>query len=292
MTQARPTLGIIGGAGLSHLPDFKIESEYLSQTPFGDTATPLQIGEFEGWRVAFISRNGYSRRMLPSENPYQANIYSLKKAGVERIVSFASCGSLREDYEPGDIFIPTQLVDLTHNRRGTFFGNGCLAQVNVANPFCPDLSEFVAKAVRDSHIKAHTAGTLISIEGPRFSTRAEANTYRSWGMSAVNMSVAPEPFLAREAEICYTSIVLVTDYDVWHISDPPVTAEIVTHAEDHDFELLISILSTMLSSDLPDRTCDCGSALSGAISTPFQEITPEARQRLDVFLEPYLESHP
>lgn len=290
MIDEAPRLGIIGGGGLSYLPDFEIAQEFIPKTPFGETATPLQIGEFEGSQVAFISRQALSHQMLPSETPYRANIYSLKEIGVERIVSFSSCGSLREDYEPGDIFIPNQLVDFTHNRQSTFFGDGCLAQINVANPFCPNLSEFAAKAVRDASLKAHTAGTLISIEGPRFSTRAEANTFRSWGISAVNMSLAPEPFLAREAEICFASIVLVTDYDVWHISDPPVTAEIVTHAEDHDFELLVSILRKLLNSELPARTCDCGSALDGAISTSNQELSPQARQRLGIFLEPYLDS--
>jgi len=194
---------IIGGSGLYEIPGLTETKEYLPETPFGAPSAPIVVGTLESKRIAFLARHGTGHRLSPAEINYRANIYALKSLGVDRIVSVTACGSLREDYAPGDIVIPDQLFDATRLRPRTFFEGGIVAHVSVADPFCPDLSGQICDAVRETGSTVHKGGAFITIEGPRFSTKIESNVFRSWGMSIIGMTASPEAFLAREAEMCY-----------------------------------------------------------------------------------------
>jgi 5'-methylthioadenosine phosphorylase len=219
-------LGIIGGSGLYDMADLTEIEEREIETPFGNPSDAVMIGTLYGRRVAFIPRHGRGHLLSPSEVPYRANIYALKSLGVRYIVSVSACGSLREDYAPGHIVIPDQLYDNTKGQRDrSFFGDGLVAHISVADPFSPELSQAVADAVRTVGGTVHEGGTFITIEGPRFSTKGESNTYRQWGMSLIGMTTSPEAYLAAEAEIAYGCMAHVTDYDVWHESEEPVTVE-------------------------------------------------------------------
>ncbi|HKG55592.1 MAG TPA: S-methyl-5'-thioadenosine phosphorylase, partial [Anaerolineales bacterium] len=219
------SLAILGGSGLYEMPGLTEPHEHDILTPFGETSAPIVVGTLEGERIAFLARHGIGHHITPSEVPYRANIYALKSLGVERIISISACGSLQEQFAPGHIVIPDQIYDNTHGRARSFFGEGLVAHVSVADPFCSDLSDQLEEAVRLAGGVLHRGGSLITIEGPRFSTKAESNTYRGWGMSIIGMTASPEAFLAREAEICYATMAHVTDYDVWHVSEAPVTVE-------------------------------------------------------------------
>ncbi|UCG23989.1 MAG: S-methyl-5'-thioadenosine phosphorylase [Chloroflexota bacterium] len=221
-------IGIIGGSGLYDMPGLSEVEDVQLSTPFGDPSDAIKVGILNGARVAFLPRHGRGHVLTPSEVPYQANIFALKAIGVRYIIAVSACGSLREDYEPSHIVIPDQLVDFTKGRREhTFFGSGLVAHVGVAQPFSPELSEVLAQAVEIAGGTVHRGGTFITIEGPRFSTGAESNLYRRWGMSIVGMTSSPEAYLAAEAEIAYSCMAHVTDYDVWHESEEPVTVEMV-----------------------------------------------------------------
>jgi 5'-methylthioadenosine phosphorylase len=282
------TLAIIGGSGLYEMDGLKAAKEYKPETPFGAPSAPVMIGTMEGRQVAFLARHGAGHHIMPSEVPYRANIYALKSLGVERIVSISACGSLREDYAPGHIVIPDQLYDNTKNRARTFFGRGLVAHVGVADPFCSDLSNQLEDAVRASHATVHNGGTFITIEGPRFSTKAESNTYRSWGMSIIGMTAAPEAFLAREAEICYAVMAHVTDYDVWHVNETPVTVEMVVHTLNKNTAIAQESIRNLVRTLKPQRTCDCGHALSNAIITRRESISKAAHQKLDLLIKKYI----
>ena len=221
------TMAVIGGSGLYEMPGIEDTREYNLDTPFGKTSAPIIVGTLEGERVAFLARHGIGHHITPSEVPYQANIYALKSLGVQRIISISACGSLKEEFAPGHIVIPDQIYDNTHKRPRSFFGEGIVGHISVADPFCDDLSGQLESAVREAGGVTHRGGAFITIEGPRFSTKAESNVYRSWGMSIIGMTASPEVFLAREAEICYATMAHVTDYDVWHVSEAPVTVEMV-----------------------------------------------------------------
>ena len=221
------SLAIIGGSGLYRMYGLENTEALEITTPFGEPSAPIMTGTIGGKRVAFLARHGVGHSISPTEINYRANIYALKSLGVNRILSISACGSLREDYAPGEIVIPDQLFDFTRQRKTTFFGDGLVAHISPANPFCGDLSEQTFQAVQTTGDNAHQGGEFITIEGPRFSTKAESNTYRSWGMSLIGMTTSPEAFLAREAEICYAVMAHVTDYDVWHTSEEAVTVEIV-----------------------------------------------------------------
>jgi len=245
---------------------------------------------------------------------YCANIFALKSLGAERLISISACGSLREDYVPGDLVIPDQVFDLTRDRRRTFFGDGLVAHIGVADPFCPDLSEQLLRAVQATAANVHTGGTFLTVEGPRFSTKAESNIYRSWGMSLIGMTTSPEVFLAREAELCYAVMAHVTDYDVWHMEQEPVSVDAVSyavmaHVTDYDVwhmeqepvsvDAVIAVLNrntqiaqqaiTNLVKQLtPERSCDCGNALASALITRPNRIPAETRQKLDLLVRKYL----
>jgi 5'-methylthioadenosine phosphorylase len=221
-------LAIIGGSGLYEMAELTEVEHIAVQTPFGAPSDEIGVGVLHGRRVAFLPRHGRGHRLSPSEVPYRANIFALKSLGVKYIVSVSACGSLREDYEPGHIVIPDQLVDHTKGQREyTFYGRGLVAHIGVADPFAAELSRALADAVRAAGGTVHEGGAFITIEGPRFSTRGESHLYRQWGMSIIGMTTSPEAFLAAEAEIAYACMAHVTDYDVWHASAEPVTVEMV-----------------------------------------------------------------
>ena len=221
-------IAVIGGSGLYEIDGLEDIEELQIDTPFGSPSDKIMTGSIKGIRVAFLPRHGKGHRLLPSEVPYRANIYALKVLGARYIIAVSACGSLREDYEPGHIVIPDQIVDFTKGKReNTFFGGGLVAHIAVANPLSPGLNQALASAVKQTGAIVHNGGATVTIEGPRFSTKGESNLFRQWGMSIVGMTTSPEAFLAAEAEIAYSVMAHVTDYDVWHDSKEPVTVEVV-----------------------------------------------------------------
>jgi len=281
-------LAMIGGSGLYEMPGLSNTQEYNIETPFGKTSAPIVVGELEGEQVAFLARHGIGHHIMPSEVPYQANIYALKSIGVQRIVSISACGSLKEELAPGHIVIPDQIYDNTRRRVRSFFGEGLVAHVSVADPFCVDLSDQLESAVRAAGGVVHRNGAFITIEGPRFSTRAESNTYRSWGMSIIGMTASPEAFLAREAEICYATMAHVTDYDVWHVTEAPVTVEMVIQTLNKNTVLAQEAVRVLAGNLKHERHCDCGYALASALITRKDVIPAETRQKLDLLIHKYL----
>lgn len=280
-----PALGVIGGTGLYGIEGLEqIETREL-ETPFGAPSSPVVLGVLEGRQVAFLARHGLGHHIMPSEVNYRANLYALKALGVRRVLSVSACGSLREDYAPGDVVIPDQLFDHTLNRRRSFFGRGLVGHVSVADPFCADLSARLAQAVAAAGGTLHRGGTSITIEGPRFSTRAESNTYRAWGMAIIGMTTAPEAFLAREAEMCYAVMAHVTDYDVWHVSEAPVTVEVVVRILEQNAALARQTVRALLRALPEERPCDCGAALQHALITRPDAIPPETRARLGLLVD-------
>lgn len=282
------SLAIIGGSGLYEMPGLSDTREHNINTPFGKTSAPIVVGTLEGERVAFLARHGIGHHITPSEVPYRANIYALKSLGAERIVSISACGSLKEEFAPGHIVIPDQIYDNTHQRARSFFGEGLVAHVSVANPFCSDLSDQVGSAVGLAGGVIHRGGAFITIEGPRFSTKAESQTYRSWGMSIVGMTASPEVFLAREAEICYATMAHVTDYDVWHISEEHVTVEMVIQTLNKNTAIAQQAVRILASKLKHERNCDCEHALATALMTNRDVIPAETRQKLDLLVNKYL----
>jgi 5'-methylthioadenosine phosphorylase len=284
----KATLAIIGGSGLYQMSGLENTEEIVVDTPFGRPSAPITVGALEGIRVAFLARHGIGHHITPTEVPYRANIYALKSLGVERIVSISACGSLREDYAPGHIVIPDNIFDYTKDRARSFFGEGLVAHVSVADPFCNDLSNQLEKAVRDTGAAIHRGGSFITIEGPRFSTKAESHTYRTWGMSIIGMTASPEAFLAREAEICYATMAHVTDYDVWHESELPVTVEMVIQTLNKNTEIAQEAIRNLVSRLSKERACNCGQALATALITNPKVIPAETRKKLDLLVNKYL----
>ena len=284
----KPTLAIIGGSGLYSMAGLNDTKEVYPETPFGKPSAPVVVGTLEGHRIAFLARHGIGHHIMPTEVPYRANIYALKALGVERIVSINACGSLRQDYAPGHIVIPDQLFDNTRDRARTFFGEGLVAHIGVAEPFCPDLSAQLKTAVQATGATLHDKGAFIIIEGPRFSTRAESDTYRGWGMSIIGMTAAPEAFLAREAEMCYTVMAHVTDYDVWHVNEAPVTVEMVIKTLNQNTLTAQKAIQYLVKELSEKRSCTCENALSNAIITNPGAIPPETRKNVDLLVKKYL----
>lgn len=280
---------IIGGSGLYSMSGLTDTSEHIVETPFGKPSSPIIIGTLEGKRLAFLARHGIGHFISPTEVNYKANIYALKMLGATRIISISACGSLREDYKPGDIVIPDQIFDNTKNRQRSFFGEGMVAHVGVADPFCPHLSQMVYQAVlEESKENIHNGGTLITIEGPRFSTKAESNVYRTWGMSIIGMTASPEAFLAREAELCYCTMAHVTDYDVWHVSAEPVTVEMVINTLNKNTARAQESIRNFVRNLNKTRSCNCQNALSDALITNPKVIPAETREKLNLLVGKYL----
>jgi 5'-methylthioadenosine phosphorylase len=282
------TLAIIGGSGLYSMPGLTDTKIFDLETPFGKPSAPVVVGTLEEQRVAFLARHGIGHHIMPTEVNYRANIYALKTLGVERVVSISACGSLREDYAPGHIVIPDQVFDNTKGRARTFFGEGLVAHVGTADPFCQELSVQLGKAVAQTGATVHAGGAFITIEGPRFSTKSESNTFRGWGMSIIGMTTSPEAFLAREAEMCYAVMAHVTDYDVWHVSEAPVTVEMVIQILNRNTTVAQQGIRNLVRSLPVKRTCNCGSALADALITNPDVIPPETRKKLDLLVKKYL----
>ncbi len=283
-----PVLAVIGGSGLYDIPAIKDTETLEIDTPFGSPSSPIVVGSLSGKRVAFLARHGIGHHISPSEVNYRANIFALKKLGVKRLLSISACGSLRDDYAPGHIVIPDQVFDHTHQRPRSFFGDGIVAHISVADPFCAELGAQVYQAVAQTEASVHQTGTLITIEGPRFSTRAESNLYRAWGMSLIGMTACPEVFLAREAEMCYATMAHVTDYDVWHISEEPVSVEMVIRTLMHNTQIAQQAIQNLVETLSEERTCACERILSDAIITHKERIPAETRQKLGPLVEKYL----
>ncbi len=283
-------LAIIGGSGLYNMEGLQDTNELDLDTPFGKPSAPIVVGTIEGRKIAFLARHGIGHHITPTEVPYRANIYALKSLGVERIISVSACGSLREDYAPGHIVIPDQLFDNTKNRIRSFFGEGLVGHISVANPFCEDLSSQLEKAVKTTGATVHRGGTFITIEGPRFSTKAESNLFRSWGMSLIGMTTSPEAFLAREAEICYAVMAHVTDYDVWHVSEAPVTVEMVIQILNKNTRMAQDAVRHLARGLKSQRDCDCGQALATALITRRDRIPAETKNKLNLLVKKYFEN--
>jgi 5'-methylthioadenosine phosphorylase len=281
-------LGVIGGSGLYNMPDLQDTEEFDLDTPFGKPSSPVVVGKLVNQRVAFLARHGIGHHIIPSQVNYRANIYALKSLGVERIISISACGSLREDFSPGEIIIPDQLFDWTRQRQLSFFGDGLVAHVSVADPFCEDLSDRLFQATNEAGSVVHRGGNLITIEGPRFSTRAESNVFRTWGMSIIGMTTSPEAFLAREAEMCYAVMAHVTDYDVWHISEEAVTVEMIIEVLNRNSLMAQHAIRNLIAELDHSRNCSCGRALADALITNHQVIPPETRRKLDLLVGKYL----
>lgn len=279
---------VIGGSGLYQMQGLSDTREYEIETPFGKPSSPIVVGTLEGKRIAFLARHGIGHFVSPSEVNYRANIYALKSLGATQIVSISACGSLREDYAPGHIIIPDQIFDNTKERARSFFGKGLVAHVGVADPFCKELSEAVLSATKSSGATVHYGGTLITIEGPRFSTKAESHAYRSWGMSIIGMTASPEAFLAREAEICYATMAHVTDYDVWHVSAEPVTVEMVIQTLNKNTTLAQESLKALARNLQPQPDCACQHALASALITNPAVVPADTRANLGLLVDKYL----
>ena len=286
-----PILGVIGGSGVYRMDGLEDVSEMKIETPFGDPSAPIILGTVSSRRVAFLARHGNRHQISPSEINYRANIFALKVLGVRRIVSVSACGSLRERIAPGDMVIPDQLVDHTRGRIGTFFTDGLVAHIGVADPFCPELSRMLGGAVHKTGVTVHQGGNFVTIEGPRFSTRAESNIFRGWGMTIIGMTTSPEAFLAREAEMCYGVMGHVTDYDVWHETEEAVTVEMVlktlksnTSAAQNALRALILELSSA-----NEGTCNCHKALADTVVTDVEHLSLEKKVRLQHLISKYIE---
>lgn len=284
-----PKLAVIGGSGLYSMPELKSVQVVNIDTPFGAPSAPITIGELEGQQIAFLARHGIGHHIMPGEINYRANIFALKSLGIERVISVSACGSLREDYAPGDIVVPDGLFDFTKgNRNQTFFGEGIVSHIGVANSFCLDFSRQLIDAVIPTNATIHVGGDFITIEGPRFSTRTESNTFRSWGMSIIGMTTSPEAFLAREAEMCYAVMAHVTDYDVWHVSEDPVTVEMVIEILNKNTDIAQSAIRNLAKALPVERNCGCENTLAAALITDPNAIPVNIRKQLDILISKYL----
>lgn len=284
----RPTIGVIGGSGLYEMEHLTDVREVSVQTPFGLPSDSIAIGQMGEVGLAFLPRHGKGHRLSPTEVPYRANIWALKSLGVERIISITAVGSLREEIEPLDLVIPDQIIDRTKSRVNSFFEDGVVVHATFADPFCPDLSRTLATAARTTGARVHEGGTLIVMEGPLFSTKAESELYRAWGASLIGMTALPEAKLAREAELCYGAVACATDYDCWHESHESVTVDMIIANLLRNVENSKKIVVDVASRLTGERTCDCGSALATAIVTNPAVIPEDARQRYDLLIGKYL----
>jgi len=271
-------IGIIGGTGLYQMEGFTDVREVAVETPFGPPSDSLMLGQLEGRAVAFLPRHGRGHRILPHELNFQANIFAMKKLGVEFLLSVSAVGSLKEQYAPREMLVPDQLIDRTKMRRSTFFGRGLVAHVAFAHPFCRVLSKLLAEGCREAGARHHVGGTYVCIEGPQFSTYAESQLYRSWGADVVGMTNLQEAKLAREAEICYATLAMVTDYDCWHPEHDAVTADSVMKVLAENVATARAVLRAVTRRLPLPRECECEHALRHALITP-AELVPEAVKR-------------
>jgi 5'-methylthioadenosine phosphorylase len=282
-------VGIVGGSGLYAMDGMTDVEAVDVDTPFGKPSDSIVLGNLYGVPVAFLPRHGRGHRITPTDLPVRANIYALKKLGVERLISVSAVGSLKEDLRPLDMVVPDQLIDRTYRRASTFFEGGVVGHIAFAHPFCPHLSGLLNDAAVAAGVTTHMGGTCIVMEGPAFSTVAESNMYRSWGADIIGMTALPEAKLAREAEMCYATLACVTDYDVWHSTEEQVTVELVVANLMKNVAASQGALRRLLPTITAERPCDCGTALREAVITARDAIPAEARQKLHPIIGKYIE---
>jgi len=286
MPQAK--IGVIGGTGLYDIEGLTSIKEVNIDTPFGKPSDTIITGKLGGVGIAFLPRHGRGHHITPTELPARANIYALKSLGVEHIIAVNAVGSFKEAIKPGDLLIPDQLIDRTRNRTNTFFGEGIVAHIPFADPFCPVLSQIIYQSAQEAGATVHMGGTLVVIEGPAFSTRAESFLYRSWGADVIGMTTLPEAKLAREAEICYASIACVSDYDCWHEAHESVTVEIIMDILHKNADIARNIIKRAVTRIPEQRDCPCASALKAAIVTEPAKIPAAQKQKLNLLIGKYL----
>jgi 5'-methylthioadenosine phosphorylase len=287
-TASQASIGIIGGSGLYSMAGLTSPREIKVKTPFGDPSEVIVLGTLEGKRVAFLARHGRGHRILPGEINYRANIYAMKLLGVERIISVSAVGSLQEELRPGEFLVPDQFVDRTRQRVSTFFGEGLVAHVSFAHPTCAQVSAAMADASVHCGVKVHRRGTYICMEGPQFSTLAEANMHRQLHFEVVGMTNATEAKLAREAELCYSTIAMITDYDCWHPEHESVTAAQIIALLNQNAENAQRVLREAVRALPADRSCKCGAALQHALVTDMKLVPPATKRRLAAILAKYI----
>ena len=281
------SIGIIGGSGLYSMEGFAAERELIVDTPFGAPSDAFLLGKLGGHEVAFLARHGRGHRLAPSELNFRANIYAMKTLGVERILSLSAVGSLKEEHRPLDFVLPDQFVDRTRGRISTFFGEGLVAHVSFADPVCPQLGEVVHGACKAAGVNAKRGGTYLCMEGPAFSTKAESNLYRSWGMDVIGMTNLQEAKLAREAEICYVTIAMVTDYDCWHQGHESVSAAQIGAVLQQNAGNAQSVVREAVKTLPAGRTCKCGEALKSAIFTDPKVMPAKTKKKLAIIIGKY-----
>ena len=282
-----PAIAIIGGSGLYELPGLTDVRWRSVRTPFGDPSDEFCCGRLDGRRVIFLPRHGRGHRLMPSELNFRANIWGLKSLGAEWIVSVSAVGSMRDDIQPLDLLIPDQFLDLTRRRASSFFGEGVVAHVSMADPVCPALTAVVEEAARQTSATVHRGGIYVCIEGPQFSTRAESRVYRSWGVDVIGMTNMPEAKLAREAELCYATLALVTDFDVWHETQEAVTVEAVVANLMKNVATAKEVLRRVVPAIPAGRTCSCPGSLENAVITDAKTFPLPTRRRLELLLGKY-----
>ena len=280
-------IGIIGGSGLYSMPGFELDREVKVETPWGWPSDSYMLGQLAGKEVVFLARHGRGHRISPSELNFRANIYGLKSLGVERIISLSAVGSLKEEHRPLDFVIPDQFFDRTKARPSTFFGEGLVVHIAFSDPICPQLAEVVYLACQAEGVKATLGGTYLCMEGPQFSTKAESNVYRSWGMDVIGMTNLQEAKLAREAEICYATVAMVTDYDCWHPEHDAVTVNQIIANLVKNAENAARVVTRAVDTMPPGRACKCGSALAHAILTDRTTVPEETRKKLELLVAKY-----
>jgi len=286
MTEVK--LAVIGGSGVYDMESLVDVEEMEMSTPFGPPSDTIVVGALAGTRIAFLPRHGRGHRLTPTEVPYRANIWALKSLGVERIISISACGSMKEKYAPRHIVVPDQIYDNTKKRDYSFFGDGLVAHIGIAEPFCPHLRQVLHQALQAAGATVHMGGTFITIEGPRFSTRGESDIYRSWGVDIIGMTAVPEAQLAREAEICYATMAHVTDYDVWHEEEEAVTVQMLIDNLMANAALSKRTIAELVPLLGEERPCDCGQTLAAAIITDRARIPPEKIEQLEPIVGKYL----
>jgi 5'-methylthioadenosine phosphorylase len=281
-------IGVIGGSGLYAMPGLTNVHEELVTTPFGDPSDAFILGELEGRNVAFLARHGRGHRILPSELNFRANIFAMKTLGVERILSVSAVGSLKEEHKPTDFVIPDQFIDRTYARVSTFFGDGIVAHVGFGDPVCATVASVFKRACDAVGVVGKSSGTYVCMEGPQFSTRAESNLYRSWGADVIGMTNLQEAKLAREAEICYATMAMVTDYDCWREGHDDVTVDQVVAVMLRNADNAAKVVRSAITAMPTQKSCACGDALKYAILTDRKAIPAATRQKLGVLLDKYL----
>jgi 5'-methylthioadenosine phosphorylase len=284
MLKTKAKIGIIGGAGFDDLVELAEKEKVRLETPFGSPSDTIITGKLNGISVAFLPRHGQGYRLLPHEIPARANIYALKSLGVEKIIAVNSCGSFKDEIQPGELLVPDQVIDRTQGRAGSFSGEGVIFHISLAEPFCSELSQVLYASAQEAGAAVHSGGIYLAVEGPAFSTRAESLLYKSWGADVIGMTVLPEAKLAREAEVCYASLCLVTDYAAWQEKDPPLAAKGLNYSLQPGLAKVKRIISLSVNRIPEKRSCGCIEALSAAMVTPADRMTLEQKKRLDLLM--------